>query len=116
MENFNGKMELAIWVIFIIIIFTVLEFINGLIVEHMKEIEIITKCTVEGSLPGKMVENMRENIKMIKNMAKVPSNGLMEEATEGSGLMVNSTVEAGIKEVKVMRGMGNGVKEGDING
>ena len=91
-------------------------FMYGLIVEHMKEIEIITKCTVEGSLPGKMVENMRENIKMIKNMVKVPSNGLMEEATEGSGLMVNSTVEAGIKEVKVMRGMGNGVKEGDING
>jgi hypothetical protein len=91
-------------------------FMYGLIVEHMKEIEIITKCTVEGFLPGKMGENMRENIKMIKNMVKAPSNGLMEEATEGSGLMANSTVEAGIKAVKVMKGMGNGVKEEGFNG
>ena len=116
MVNFNGKMEHAIWAIFTIIIFTVLEFINGLIVEHMKEIEIITKCMEEEFLLGKMEENMRESIKMIKNMEKVPSNGLTEEATEDSGLMENNTVKAGIKEAKVMKDTENGLKAGELNG
>ena len=41
---------------------------------------------------------------------------LKEEATEDSGVKINSTVKAGIKKVQVMRGMGNGLKEKGLNG
>lgn len=70
---------------YLIIIFMVMVFMNGLMGENILDIGKIIKCMEEESLLGLMVENMMVNIVRIENMAMENFNGLMEENIEGNG-------------------------------
>jgi hypothetical protein len=50
----------------------------------------------EESIPGKMAENMMENISLIKNMVTVSIIGLTAEGMKDIGNTVNNTAEENI--------------------
>ena len=63
-----------------------------------------------------MVENMTENILMIKNMVLEPTLGKMDDNTKVNGLMGNNTVMVYIVMLMAKNVVVNGKKEKELNG
>ena len=82
--------------IFNLTIFMGTVYMNGLTVKDMKVNGIEIKCTEREKLFGKMEENMKGIINMIKNTVMVFLSGMMVEDTKETGKMVNSMEEVSI--------------------
>lgn len=63
-----------------------------------------------------MVENMTENILMIKNMVLEPTLGKMDDNTKVNGLMGNNTVMVYIVMLMAKNVVVNGKKVKELNG
>ena len=63
-----------------------------------------------------MVENMTENILMIKNMVLEPTLGKMDDNTKVNGLMENNTVMVYIVMLMAKNVVVNGKKVKELNG
>jgi len=81
----NGLMEVLMKVISIIIIFMVLEFMNGLMVEDIRESGETIRCMGRESLHGQTEENMLEIILMIKSKDTGSLHGLTAENIKDFG-------------------------------
>ena len=89
-ESSNGLMDLLMMVNSLIIIYTAMEFMSGLMIDDMKDNGLATKCMVLACLHGLMGENMMEIITMIRNKVKEYSHGLMVVVMMVNGTMENS--------------------------
>ena len=65
------------------------EYINGQMEEYIKENGCKIICMVKDCIYGLMVENTKDNINMIRKMAMVFSNVVMEPYIRVNGKMVN---------------------------
>lgn len=63
---------------------------NGVMVEDMKEVGNKIECMETEFIHGKMVENIKEDIWMIRNMVEVYTSGLMDVNTMECGKTENS--------------------------
>ena len=68
------------------------------------------------STPGKMVENTRVNIKLIKSMDTENTCGLMVEVIKDIGLKANNIPLVFTKYKINKKGMGYGRTGGELNG
>jgi len=91
LELSNGQTDQHTLGNFITIIFMVKVYIPGLTVENMRVSGELTRCTVKALLVGRMAENILDNMLKIKKEAMVNSFGLIKDAIEVNGLMVNNT-------------------------
>ena len=60
------------------------------------------KCTVKEILPGRMEEDIKDNIKMTKNTDMDSLSGQTAVDTRDNGLMANSTEKEFIRQLPVM--------------
>jgi len=63
----------------------------------------------KATLSGRMAEDIRVSMSIIKNKAMVNLHGLMAGVIRGSGRMGNKMVVGCLREKMVFRGLGSGV-------
>lgn len=69
-SQYQYKFYLVIKANFNLILYMVLDYLNGVMVKNMKVIGKIIKCMVKENSDGQMEDYIKENINMIKKMDK----------------------------------------------
>ena len=111
-ESLSGAIKVHMTVTFTRTIFMEMVNMFGPMAESTMDNGLIIKWKDLGLSPGAMAGDMWVNIKMIKNMDKELSNGLMAENTSANGVKENNTVkEHTLKKAKRDMVFGKWAKE-----
>ena len=117
-ENFNGKMEVIMKEILLMVNSLVLVLISLLIL--IKHIQVNLEIVIwkeKGKKCGQMEEDMKEILKMVKKMEKGCLNGPMGQGILGLGEMgSNMDQECGLIHKMEVRDKVNGFMGGDKDG
>ena len=108
-ENIHGKIQVITMGLGLITKSLVKVFMYGLTAEPTRANGSITKCTAEDNTPGKMEENIKDSINLIKNMDLEHIFGKTAGNISDSGKIVKDTAE--VKSYLLMapkdKGFGN---------
>jgi len=91
-------------------------YLNGLMVEGLKEVGRKTNCTAVEFTPGLMVVATMESILRIKNKDLVYISGQTEKSMKGIGRMVSNMVKVNLQTSKVNRELASGKTAKDYVG